>query len=309
MDQAQPTPASSSSPAPSRPGATQPAPPPSRGSRCAAYFDLDKTVLATSTTFALGQPMRRQGLISTPTLARGVIAHLPYILRGADEEHTVRLMDKVAGMAAGLERARLQEVIAQALATAIEPTVYAEALDLIEAHHRAGHDVVIVSASITEMVEPVARLVGADRWVGTQMEVDAAGHFTGHVTHAVLHSNKVDALHADAAAHGIDLSASWAYSDSVSDLPMLEAVGHPVAVNPDKELRRYATEHGWLVRDFERPLAMRSRLHPASEATRLCLERAGVVASALALAGVAGAAAWMVARWPSLKPAAAAGRR
>lgn len=298
MHQAQPTTASPTSPAPLKPGSagqgtSSPAP---NGSRRAAYFDLDKTVLATSTTFALGEPMRRQGLISTPTLARGIIAHLPYILRGADEEHTVRLMDKVAGMAAGLDRARLQEVIAQALSTAIEPTVYAEALDLIEAHHRAGHDVVIVSASITEMVEPVARLVGADRWVGTQMEVDDAGHFTGHVTHAVLHSNKVEALQADAAGHDIDLSTSWAYSDSVSDLPMLEAVGHPVAVNPDKDLRRYATDHGWLVRDFERPLAMRSRLHPASEAARIRVEHARQVGTGLALAAVAAGAAWMVTR-------------
>lgn len=291
--------------APTTGPATGDFPPTPQGSRRAAYLDLDKTVLATSTTFALGDPMRRSGLISTTTLARGVIAHLPYLLRGADEEHTVRLMEQVAGMAAGLERARLQEVIADALATAIEPTVYAEALELIEAHHRAGHDVVIVSASITEMVEPVARLVGADRWVGTQMEVDADGRFTGHVTHAVLSSNKVDALRADATAHGIDLSASWAYSDSVSDLPMLQAVGHPVAVNPDKDLRRHALAQGWLVRDFERPLAMRSWLRPARPGGRPDRaptasadrrERHRVLATALALGGVAAAAAWVAAR-------------
>lgn len=271
--------------------------PADHATRRAAYFDLDKTVLATSTTFALGDPMRRSGLISTSTLARGIIAHLPYLLRGADEDQTTRMMDQIAAMAAGIERARLQEVISQALATAIEPTVYAEALDLIDAHHRAGHDVVIVSASITEMVEPVSRLVGADRCVGTQMEVDDEGRFTGRVTHAVLHSNKVDALREDATAHGIDLAASWAYSDSISDLPMLEAVGHPVAVNPDKELRRHAVTEGWLVRDFARPLAMRSRLRPAvPQAVHLRREHAHMLRTGLTLAGVAAGAAWLVSR-------------
>lgn len=226
----------------------------------AAYLDLDKTLLATSTTFALSSPMRRRGLISTPELARGVIAQLPYLVRGADEEQSARLMEQLASLSAGVRRAELQEVVRAALATAIEPAVYAEALDLITAHHRAGHDVVIVSASSTDMVEPVAELVGADRCVATRMEVDAEGRFTGRIERSLLHGAKVVALEEDAAAFHTDLARSWAYSDSVSDLPMLEAVGHPVAVNPDRALRQIAAERGWPVRDFERPVTLGPRV-------------------------------------------------
>jgi len=179
------------------------APPEGSSWRTCAYFDLDKTILATSTTFALGSPMRRSGLISTASLARGIIAQLPYLLMGADESQTSRLMERLALMSAGIERAHLQAVVCDALTTVIEPAVYAEALDLIEAHHRAGHDVVVVSASSTEMVEPIAALVGADRAIATRMEVDAEGRFTGRIEHSLLHGAKVDALVADASAHRI----------------------------------------------------------------------------------------------------------
>ena len=236
--------------------------------RTCAYFDLDKTILATSSALALGSPMRRSGLISTVSLVRGVIAQLPYLLVGADENQTGRLMERLALMSAGVERAHLQEVVRDALATAIEPAVYAEALALIEAHHRAGHDVVVVSASSTEMVEPIAALVGADRAVATRMEVDAEGRFTGRIERSLLHGAKVDALLADASAHGIDLARSWAYSDSISDRPMLEAIGHPVAVNPDRDLRRLAGERGWPARDFERPIRVRAR-RPGLRAARV----------------------------------------
>ena len=235
------------------------APPEGSSGRTCAYFDLDKTILATSTTFALGSPMRRSGLISTTSLARGIIAQLPYLLMGADENQTSRLMERLALMSAGIERAHLQAVVCDALTTVIEPAVYAEALDLIEAHHRAGHDVVVVSASSAEMVEPIAALVGADRAIATRMEVDAEGRFTGRIEHSLLHGAKVDALVADASAHRISLSRSWAYSDSISDRPMLEAVGHPVAINPDRDLRRLADAQGWPVRDFEQPVPVRAR--------------------------------------------------
>ena len=259
--------------------------------RTCAYFDLDKTILATSATIALGSPMRRSGLISTASLARGVLSQLPYLLVGADEGQTARLMERLALMSAGIERAHLQAVVHDALATAIEPAVYAEALDLIEAHHRAGHDVVVVSASISEMVAPIARLVGADRAVATHMEVGEDGLFTGRIARSMLHSEKVVALHEDAAAHGIDPARCWAYSDSISDEPMLSAVGHPVAVNPDRDLRRLAQERDWPVRDFARPVRLRPRWEPPSLSTRasLTIGMAGVLV-------VAGAAAWLVAR-------------
>ncbi len=270
--------------------------PADRRTRAAAYFDLDKTVLATSTTFALGSPMRRSGLISTTALARGLVAQLPYLLMGADEDQTTRLMNQLAQLSAGLERSKLMELVREALTTSIESAVYSEALDLIEAHHRAGHDVIIVSASIEEMVGPVAELVGADRAVATRMEVDEEGRFTGLIERSLLHGAKVEALHEDAAAYGIDLSRSWAYSDSISDRPMLEAVGHPVAVNPDRELRRLATQEKWPVRDFERPVALRAPWQVLEVSALDSSARGPILFSTLALLAVAATAAFLAAR-------------
>lgn len=270
--------------------------------RIAAYLDLDKTILATSVTLALGSPMRRSGLISTTALARGIIAQLPYLLVGGDQEHMNRLMVHLARMSAGVERSRLQEVVREALATAIAPAVYAEALDIIEAHHRAGHDVVVVSASSAEVVEPVAEMVGADRAIATSMEVDDDGRFTGRITHSLLHGAKVGALEVDALIHGIDLGRSWAYSDSITDQPMLEAVGHPVAVNPDRELRKLAAEKNWLVRDFLRPVDLPRSLHPQPPSLPAWAPSLPpppsplVLASGLAVAALAGTAAYLILR-------------
>lgn len=277
---------------PADPAATAPA-------RAAAYFDLDKTVLATSSALALGTPMRRSGLISTTTLARSVLAQLPYLLMGANEDHMLGLMEELAPLSRGLEPERLREVVQTALATVIEPTVYTEALDLIEAHHRAGHDVVVVSASMKEVVQPIASLIGADRALGTRMEVDGQGRFTGRVDHFLMHNAKAGALADDAAAHGIDLAASWAYSDSVSDLPMLQAVGHPMAVNPDRELRRRAAEEGWPVRDFKRPASLptpSSRLAHLPGLPRPVGLRWELLASTALVLAVGGAMAVTVAR-------------
>ena len=274
--------------APVLPAAAAPAP---TGHRAAAYFDLDKTILATSSTWALGTPMRRSGLISSRALAHGLIAQIPYLLVGAGAQRSSSLMEHLALMSAGISRRDLVEVVEGALTTAIEPAVYAEALDLIEGHRRAGHDVVVVSASITEMVAPIARLVGADRAVATHMEVGEDGLFTGRISRSMLHSEKVVALREDAAAHGIDPARCWAYSDSISDEPMLSAVGHPVAVNPDRDLRRLAQERDWPVRDFARPVRLRPRWEPPSLSTR-----ASIIAHVAGVLAVGGTAAWLMAR-------------
>ena len=200
---------------------------------------------------------------------------------GPSSEPTIEIVKLQGGglgesiaLSAGVERADMQAVVRDALATVIEPAVYAEALDLVEAHHRAGHDVVIVSASVIEVVEPIATLIGADRAVATRLETDAEGRFTGRVERSLLHGAKVEALEEDTAEHGIDLARSWAYSDSISDRPMLEAVGHPVAVNPDRELRRLAEQLDWPVRDFERPVNLRRPLQPTIPRPNLAPVRA-----------------------------------
>jgi HAD superfamily hydrolase (TIGR01490 family) len=127
----------------------------------------------------------------------------------------------------------------------LRPLVYAESLDLVERHRKRGEPVYIVSATLQEIVEAIADDLGFDGALGTVCEV-VDGKYTGKA---------IRALHAEAKADCIrsldyDLEASTAYSDSHTDLPFLEAVGHPVAVNPDRRLRRIAESRGWPIMQF-----------------------------------------------------------
>jgi phosphoserine phosphatase len=166
--------------------------------------------------------------------------------------------------------------------------VYDEAVSLIEEHHLAGRDVIIVSASGTEVVEPIGELLGADGVVATQLSVED-GRYTGDIDFYAFAENKADAMRQLAEQHGYDLSRSYAYSDSITDLHMLEVVGHPYAVNPDRELRKEATTRGWPVLVFTRPVALRNRMR---------LPQSGPTLAALALgtAAAVGGAVYLAAR-------------
>ena len=145
----------------------------------------------------------------------------------------------------------VRDIVAETLHNVVDPLVYDEAVSLIEEHHLAGRDVIIVSASGTEVVEPIGEMLGADGVVATQMEI-VDGRYTGEIDYYAYGENKAAALRRLAEEHHYDLSRSYAYSDSVTDLHMLEAVGHPFAVNPDRELRRQADARGWPVLVFTR---------------------------------------------------------
>ena len=134
----------------------------------------------------------------------------------------------------------MREIVAETLHDLIDPIIYDEAASLIEEHHAAGRDVVIVSTSGAEVVEPIGELLGADRVVATRMVVGEDGRFTGEVEYYAYGPTKAEAVTELAASEGYDLDRCYAYSDSATDVPMLEAVGHPYAVNPDRALRREA---------------------------------------------------------------------
>ena len=142
-------------------------------------------------------------------------------------------------MVAGWDVSQVSAIVAETLHESIDPTVYAEAVALIEEHHAAGRDVVVVSASGAEVVEPIAAILGADHVIATRMNV-VDGRYTGEIDFYAYGENKASAIRGLAAGEGYDLDASYAYSDSITDAPMLGAVGHAFAVNPDRALRRLA---------------------------------------------------------------------
>ncbi|HET8931181.1 MAG TPA: HAD-IB family hydrolase [Acidimicrobiales bacterium] len=222
----------------------------------AAFFDLDKTVIARASMVAFGPSFQRAGLLSRWLVARALYAQLVYLYLGADAARMARLRTAVLRVIVGWEQAHVTEIVEETLETVIEPIVYSEALELMRSHQAAGRKVFIISASPEEIVAPLARFLGADESIATRARLDDDGRYTGEVEFYAYGSGKVDAMERVARRDGIDLEASWAYSDSVTDEPMLRAVGHPVAVNPDRDLARVAKAEDWEIRRFDRPVPL-----------------------------------------------------
>jgi HAD superfamily hydrolase (TIGR01490 family) len=252
----------------------------------AAFFDLDKTVIAKASMVAFGRPLYAEGLISRRHVVRALWGQLVFMHLGASEQKLARIRESVLRLTRGWEQDRVRQIVRETLESVVEPIVYAEAQELIAGHQAAGRRVYLISASPEEIVAPLGEYLGVDRTVASQTMIDADGRYTGEMAFYAYGPYKAQAMQALAEAEGLDLGASYAYSDSYTDLPMLEAVGHPVAVNPDRVLRKLAEERGWEVRTFTRPVPLRARRVPAPSA--------GVagVAGGVVAAGVAAAVVW-----------------
>jgi HAD superfamily hydrolase (TIGR01490 family) len=246
----------------------------------AAFFDLDKTIIAGSSALAFSRPFRREGLISRRAALRSGYAQLLLVLAGADADTMELLRRRITALCAGWEVAQIRAIVAETLHEIVKPLVYAEATELIAQHHAAGEEVVVLSASGLEVVEPIAALVGADRCVATRMAV-RGGRYTGEIDYYCYGEYKAQAARDVAATAGYRLADCRAYSDSITDLPLLEIVGHPTAVNPDRGLRRVAVERGWPILTFADPVALRSGIRPSVAA----VAGAGLGAAALVGAG------------------------
>jgi HAD superfamily hydrolase (TIGR01490 family) len=255
-------------------------------SRTAAFFDLDKTIIAKSSTLAFSRPFYEGGLINRRTVLRSGYSQFVYLFGGADHDQMERMRQYLSALATGWDVQTVKDIVAETLHHIVDPLVYDEAVDLIEEHHTAGRDVVIVSSSGAEVVEPIGDMLGADRVIATRMVIED-GRYTGAIDFYAYAENKAQAMRELAAVEGYDLGRSYAYSDSATDTPMLEAVGHPYAVNPDRTLRRLAAERGWPVLDFHKPVELRKRVRmPASRTTLagVALGAGAVAATAVVLA-------------------------
>jgi HAD superfamily hydrolase (TIGR01490 family) len=255
-----------------------------KGAMEGAFFDLDKTIVSKSSSLALTRPMYRAGLVSRSALLKGAYGHLVYVLMGADDKKMERAKDAMLALSKGWDREEVEELVREVLDEVLDPFLYLEALDLIQLHRALGRKVFIVSSSPEEVVRPMADRIGVHDVIATRAETKD-GRYTGRLEYYAYGLSKADAVREVAEREGIDLSSSYAYSDSITDLPMLEAVGHPVAVNPDRELRKAATERGWRIRDFRRPVRMRTRLADSVPRPPIPVALgAGVLAAAIAVA-------------------------
>ncbi|MGI9019148.1 MAG: HAD family hydrolase [Solirubrobacterales bacterium] len=240
--------------------------------RAAAFFDLDKTLMAGSSGIVWARVSYDAGEISKRMMARWALDHLRYRLRGSSDEAAARVMAEVQDVLRGTP-ARDLERLGPLVLAGVLPRIYPQMLDEVHAHQDAGRATFIVSAAGVELVEMLARVLGMDGGIGTRYAIDPEGRLSGELDGPFMYGEgKVVALRRFAADHDLDLGESFAYSDSVSDLPMLRAVGSAVAVNPDEELLAVARAEGWRVMRFEK-LGRR-------------LLVAGAAATALAVGGI-----------------------
>ena len=215
----------------------------------AAFFDLDRTVIKRSSVLALAGSFRRRGLITRLDLVKSAFWQVLFVLRGASAERVRSAAEDGMKILDGFSVEEMQHIVGDAMETVLRPLVYAEPLRLLERHRARGEPVYIVSATLQEIVQHIADDLGFDGAIGSTCEI-VEGVYTGRTLRAAHGEGKAHALRELAAAQGFDLEQSTAYSDSYSDMPFLEAVGHPVAANPDRKLRRIAADRGWPVVHF-----------------------------------------------------------
>ncbi|MFD4293624.1 HAD family hydrolase [Rhodococcus sp. NPDC058505] len=247
--------------------------------RVAAFFDLDKTIIARSSILAFSRPFLAQGLINRRAVLKSTYAQFLFLVSGADRDQTERMRVHLTNMCAGWDVDQVQTIVAETLHDIVDPLVFAEAADLIADHKARGHDVVVVSASGEEVVAPIARLLGADLSAASRMAV-RDGKFTGDLEFYCYGEGKAEVIRALAIARGYDLGRCYAYSDSSTDLPMLTAVGHPTAVNPDRSLRRHSIENSWPVLTFSNPVPMRARIPGSPTGSAIATAAVGLAALA-----------------------------
>jgi HAD superfamily hydrolase (TIGR01490 family) len=222
------------------------------GAGSAAFFDLDKTLIQGSSAFQFGRAAYRAGLMGRRQLLSDAVANIQFRLRGATDEDSMALRERIAASIEGKRVVDLERLGADVLA-GILPRVYPQMLALAHEHQDAGRRAYIVTAASHELADILARVMALDGAIGSAISEAVDGVYTGRPTGLfVYRGGKATAIRALAEREGIDLSRSYAYSDSESDLPMLETVGHPVAVNPDSSLARIARERGWDVLRFDR---------------------------------------------------------
>ena len=261
----------------------------------AAFFDLDKTLIQGSSAFQFGRAAYRAGLMGRRQLLADAIANVQFRLRGATDEDSLALRERISASLEGTRVTDLERLGANVLA-GILPRVYPQMLALAHEHQDAGRHAYIVTAASQELADILARVLAFDGAIGSQISEVVDGVYTGKPAGLFIYrAGKAEAVVQLAVREGIDLAASYAYSDSESDVPMLRAVGHPVAVNPDPALARIARQEGWQVLRFDR-LGRR-------------LKTAAALAAAATAGGVGSATLLGRARSRGLRPLPAPRRR
>ena len=239
-------------------------PPP--GARTAAFFDLDKTIIAKSSTLAFSKPFFDQGLLNRRAVLKSSYAQFIFLLSGADHDQMDRMRAHMTNMCAGWDVEQVKSIVNETLHDIVDPAG-------VRRSRRSDRRPTSCAAVTSwwcrlgeEIVAPIARELGATHAMATRMVVED-GRYTGEIAFYCYGEGKVQAIRELAAREGYPLEHCYAYSDSITDLPMLEAVGHPSVVNPDRALRREASRTR-LARAVVLPAGVAARPHPGAVGCR-----------------------------------------
>ena len=220
--------------------------------KSAAFFDLDNTLLRGSSTFLFGKEAVKLAFFTRKDLWRFGVSQLRFIWRGESAKMLAHIEDRAMSLAVGQNAAELEKLIESVWQHHISRRLWPETVRIAQEHIATGREVWIVTASPVQMGEFIANKLGLTGALGTVLEIEdgkLTGEFIGRPLHGKVKAKAVKAL---AEERGISLRKSYAYSDSHNDLHMLTRVGHPVAVNPDKILQKYAKAAGWKIFDFKK---------------------------------------------------------
>lgn len=216
-------------------------------SRVAAFFDLDGTLIPGSANIPLAKSAFKQGMVSKRELFVDLRNGLSFLLSGATDERSAQVRDRILRAVTGHPSADV-EALGDYFMDDIVASVRPQLMPVLADHHQLGHDTIVLSASPTEIVSRFADQVGLTYGEGTTAARDEQGIYTGELVGPFCYAEgKVAVMQRLADEHGYELSECYAYSDSMSDLPMLEAVGHPVVVHPEAELRELAEQRDWTI--------------------------------------------------------------
>ena len=222
------------------------------GTRVAAFFDVDNTIIRGASAYHLARGLREHGYLKNREIFRFAFEQFKYHLFGETKQQMDTVISQAPKFFKGWSSAEIVAIGEEVWDTVLTHRIFPGTKALIDSHLARGHEVWLVTASPQEIARLISSRVGATGGLGTVAET-VNGHYTGVLEHGLLHGpRKAEALHALAAERGLDLSKSYAYGDSSNDVPMLEAVGVPGAINPDARMRRIAAERHWPIREFRK---------------------------------------------------------
>lgn len=217
----------------------------------AAFFDVDRTLIPGSSLFLMARGLYERDMFRVRDMVRFGWGQMMFRLRGEQQRGMDRSRESTLAFVAGRSQRELMSWGREIAEDQILPRVYRDIVQVIDGHRERGDLTFLVTAAPIELAETLARHLDMTGAIATVSEVDDQGYYTGRLVGAIMHGpEKAKAVAETAAELSIDLAECAAYSDSMNDLPLLESVGYPHAVNPEGELKRIAFARGWPIHEL-----------------------------------------------------------